>query len=407
MTTASMSDFHPTGDWMVASTNTRLTFWPLAKKYPSVVDGYTNYFRPLAFSPDGTWLATSWGERLRLWPLPGSGRRDVRTLDLPNPVGATALAFDPESRYLFAVGAQDRAWVVPLDGSAPRMLQGFSEETLLFAAAVSPSGRFVATAFWYGQGQKTLRVWDVETGELRDFALPESERAATGAGESMTGYEQGIASLSFADDSTLYTAGDGGLRRWNLDTGSNQLISAAPSGYGLRGSLLAERGVGLTFKQPLTQALDCSQALHHDLTHATSEKISDFGECGLWRSPRSFALDPSGTVAANGDIEGVVRVGRLTGGESHLLLGHRGAIGAVAISPDLRWVATAGDDDTLRLWPMPDLSKPPLHRMPHDQLLAKLASLTNVRVLRDASSRAGWTVRLDPFPGWKNLPPSW
>ena len=99
-----------------------------------------------------------------------------------------------------------------------------------------------------------------------------------------------------------------------------------------------------------------------------------------------------------------MRVGRLSGGEPHLLMGHEGPIDYVAISPDRRWIASTGDDDTLRLWPMPDLTKPPLHTLPHDDLIAKLKSLTNLRVVRDPESAEGWKVDLDPFPGWKEIP---
>ena len=87
-----------------------------------------------------------------------------------------------------------------------------------------------------------------------------------------------------------------------------------------------------------------------------------------------------------------------------MLAGHTGAIDRVAISPDLRWVASTGEDNTLRLWPMPDLSKPPLHTLPHDELVAKLKSLTNLRAVRDPTSATGWKIELGPFPGWKHVP---
>jgi WD40 repeat protein len=329
-------------------------------------------------------------------------------LDLPEITGTTfgvrSFAFDPMGRYVFAVGGPGRAWVIPLDGAAPRRLQRLSEDSAFHASAISPSGRRVATAFWYGRGEETLRVWDLETGELRRFELPVSEGDATAASETPTGYERGIDGLAFADESTLYTAGDGGLRRWNLETGSHEVVAATSPGYRMRGSLRAERGVvALTAEWRLGQWQDCPRALLHDLTSGTSRELTEFGECGTW-SKFGIELDPSGTVAAIGSVDGIVRVGRVSGGDPHLLVGHKGTVNYTAISPDLRWVATTGEDNTLRLWPMPDLSKPPLHTLPQPELLAKLRSLTNLRVVRDPSSAAGWKVEIGPFPGWKHMP---
>ncbi len=53
---------------------------------------------------------------------------------------------------------------------------------------------------------------------------------------------------------------------------------------------------------------------------------------------------------------------------------------------------------------MPDLSKPPLHTLPHSGLLAKLTSLTNLRAVRDPSSDTGWKIDISPSPGWKDVP---
>ena len=53
---------------------------------------------------------------------------------------------------------------------------------------------------------------------------------------------------------------------------------------------------------------------------------------------------------------------------------------------------------------MPDVTKPPLHTLPHAELLAKLDALTNLRVVRDPPSATGWTLDVGPFPGWKDVP---
>jgi Protein kinase domain len=58
----------------------------------------------------------------------------------------------------------------------------------------------------------------------------------------------------------------------------------------------------------------------------------------------------------------------------------------------------------VRLWPMPDLTKPPLHALPHGALVAKLKSLTNLRAVRDAETDTGWKVEIGPFPGWRDVP---
>ena len=47
---------------------------------------------------------------------------------------------------------------------------------------------------------------------------------------------------------------------------------------------------------------------------------------------------------------------------------------------------------------MPDLSKPPLHALPHDELIAKLKTLTNLAPF-ETGVIDGWKLEVGPFPG--------
>ena len=78
--------------------------------------------------------------------------------------------------------------------------------------------------------------------------------------------------------------------------------------------------------------------------------------------------------------------------------------GLPTISPDARRVAQGYGDGSIRLYPMPDLSKPPLHTLPHDELVTRLKAFTNVRAVRDSESDTGWKLELGPFPGWETVP---
>jgi WD40 repeat protein len=208
--------------------------------------------------------------------------------------------------------------------------------------------------------------------------------------------------LAFADDVTLYSAGDGGLRRWNVETGTQELVVHTPPGYWLLAWFSGDAGKVMTFKSRFAEfGGDCEEIQVCDTRTGAARTISTFHDCPV--SP-FHALSPSGAVAAITSRDGTVRVGSLDGGTPHLLVGHKGSLLGIAISPDLRWIATGGQDSTLRLWPMPDLSKPPLHALPLEQLLAKLHSLTNLRAVRDPSSSTGWTIEAGPFPGWKHVP---
>jgi len=137
----------------------------------------------------------------------------------------------------------------------------------------------------------------------------------------------------------------------------------------------------------------------HDLATGTTTPLTSHGPSAV-----SLALDPSGTIAVTGHHSGIIKIGPVTGERPHWLVGPRVSVTSVAVSPDGRFIAAGGPDGTIRLWPMPDLTRPTLHDLPRAELIARLRSLTNLRVVRDPEDPTTYAVTADPFPGWHTTP---
>ena len=199
-------------------------------------------------------------------------------------------------------------------------------------------------------------------------------------------------SLSFAADGSLMSGGEGGVYRWDLASGERIRICGEPGGWGLVESSGSGRSVIAGCQRQTADVLVV------DPLTGVQRRISSHGD-----TVSAVAIDARGERIATGNLDGAVRVGWASGEEPHLLLHHRELVGEVEFSPDGKWLASASGAEIL-LWPMPDLSKPPLHTLPHDELIAKLKTLTNLRAVRDPASSTGWKVEIGPFPGWRDVP---
>jgi WD40 repeat protein len=237
---------------------------------------------------------------------------------------------------------------------------------------------------------RVLRVWDLESGQGRTLSL------AHLMDDSWWGFD----AMRFATDGSLYAAGDGGVFHLVLPTDPEGTVSSETLyAAGRAGFDLSQDGRWLLVLAAREQNSGFSEELIlFDLEARTSRRITTHG-----RRLGIATFDPSGRIIVTADIDGIVRAGPVTGEEPHLLLGHTGRVNAIAVSPDGRWIASAGAE-AIHLWPMPDVTKPPLHTLPHDQLMTKLDALTNLRVVRDPTAATGWKLDIGPFPGWKDVP---
>ena len=404
--------FSADGTWLASEHGVTAILWNTAGARSTVVGRQEPPSVTVDFTRDGHLLSGSDSGVLRRWPLSPAAGEDVRELVSAGSgrraEGAIRLAgVDPGGR--FAVAARyvfGEILVVPLDGSRPSVhqLRQRGEGQISFGtSSLDASGRFLAAwAPYVGKPElNAIRILDLTTGDVRTLdAHAKGEGGCDAAQLAGSPLAAGHGVPVWLNDGRLVSDGEAGLRVWDLATGTSRQLrpctkTSAPM------FLLATPDSRTVVRVDWTAAGSTANSTVNafDLSTLATREIPSHGN-----RVGSFALDAGGTVLVTGGTDGVVRVGPLTGEEPHLLYGHTGPVFSVAVSPDGRWIASGSEDGTIRLWPMPDLSKPPLHTLPHDELLAKLKSLTNLRAVRDPASDTGWKIEIGPFPGWQAAP---
>ncbi len=387
--------FHPGGRFLAVPTTASITLWDVGQPQPYVLRGHEGRIRHVQFTPDSEWLVSCGREDgVRVWPIhprAGIGRT------LGNPVGlCNDFAIAPDGANIL-VGGAGGAHLLPVSGGEGRRVMERPRDGGLYAVAFDHTGRRAAAAGGYSptSAPKLLRVFDLPGGALRELAL-------IPPGESGEGYNWGVRDLAFTEGH-LISGGDGGVRRFDPESGESHWIWRLEPGRWASFRLSRNGRQLLAAAFPLTPAerLEGDHALvHFDLAAGSQQAITTHG-----KRVTAVAMDPSGRVFVTGDAEGAVRAGAADGREPHLLLGHQDEVTSVAVSPDGRWIAS-GAGSEIRLWPMPDVMKTPLHVQPLASLLATLRELTNLEVVEDPASSSGYRLEVGPFPGWKTAPTS-
>jgi WD40 repeat protein len=193
-----------------------------------------------------------------------------------------------------------------------------------------------------------------------------------------------LQTFTFSSDGSILV-GDEHLNAIDPETGESTRLS---------------QGVGSHFALSRDERLVLSNAgggTLHDLDRAVSIRLVGHG-AGIG------GFNPSGTVAVT-FADTTIFVGPPTGGPVHRLIA-RSSITSVTVSPDGRTIASGHANGTIRLWPMPDASRPTLHDLPHDELLALLKTRLDVAAnhLDPMGGPAGAPLRNGPFPGWETFP---
>ncbi len=388
--------FDPRGKWLATGHNNSAVIWPLGGRRARILRGQAPRFVDVAFTPDGKWLASFSTEGvLRLWPLSPTVAPEKRVLIREEDAFWPKMAVGPEGRRVAVTRADGRAVLAPLDGGEPQTLERPSV-TWLESPAISRDARVAAAGARMPVGRSPVQaegnliaVWDLRSGHVRmlDPRPKENEKRCP----SDPKMDNAVFDVEFTSDGRLLSAGWSGLRLWNLDDGTNTLLRPCTNAsfFTYLGGSLQDRYLLLE----LSDSQRTSVLSFHDLRAGVSRLVTSHGN-----AVSSVALDPKGEIAVTGSFDGLVRVGGVDDEEPHLLYGHALQVTGVAVSPDGQWIASGSNDGTIRLWPMP--TGRPFHTLPYEELLTRLQSFTNVRVVPDEGSDAGYRVEAGPFTGW-------
>ena len=387
--------FDPRASWLTALNDNSLTFWQVGQPWARVIHGHSESVSQLVFTQDSRWLVSCSKDRIRRWPLaPKAGEAGV-VANLSGFDACYGVAVAPDGREV--VRGYGGVQLVPFHEGGGRWLltEKWPTDATHEAVAIDASGRWVAAAAGFSRPgtSKRLRVWE------RSSDVPKHDWPLEVPGEPETTMGQAAHRVAFLDERRLLVAGSSGVRRFDVETGASEWLWRidraiwADLAVSASGKLVAATG----FSGP--EANDqWADPVVIDLATGSRREIRSHGARVI-----SVALDASGKVLVTGANDGVVRVGRPDGSEPHLLFGHGVPAVTVAVSPDGRWVASAAGSE-IRLWPMPDVARPPLHTLPHGELMAKLRALTNLRVVEDPAAATGYKLEVGPFPGWKDAP---
>jgi DNA-binding winged helix-turn-helix (wHTH) protein/WD40 repeat protein len=377
--------FHPGGGLVATAGLSVVALWPLEPgRHPRVLRGHTGEVEQLAFGPDGRFLVSGATDgTIRYWPLePTAGGAGRVLFDWGHPIEAVVGWVDVsrDGQFAVATGRAPSVRVISLEDGSVRELGDFDQA--VFRAAIDPSGTAVALAGYRG-GRYVVRIFALGTEAVTEIEVPQPEEL----------HEQ-IGTLQFLADGRLLLSPCGTISEWRPgEERARPLMLVA-------GKFAATPDGRMAIARPRPDRHPPYLATVYDLERGTSTVLTSHGD-----KVHSLALDPTGRIAVTGSFDGVVRVGRATGEAPHHLVAGSGWASGVAVSPDGGWIAAGYKDGSIRLWPMPDLSKAPMHGLPRRGFLARIEALTNLRAAPDPDNPGDYLVApTAPFPGWESVP---
>ncbi len=285
-----------------AGADGRIRLFAFDSRVAWVLDGHKGAVHHLAFSRDRALLFSSGADgTVRAWALPSGEGRIVEQRS----AGASTVALSPDGAYLLSGWRDGRVKVRERRSNRELLLEGHLAPVQVLG--FSPGARVVVS----GSLDHTLRLWDVETGQLRHtldasgtgierlLFFQDGKRFATLGGEAnariwdlesgrllsvLRGHRGRVNALAVSADGTRAATGgnDGTVRLWDLEAGESRVLEGHRGGvtaldFALGGRALISAGQDGTVRRWMDDLPTDGPTLRAVLEAATPETIESLG----------------------------------------------------------------------------------------------------------------------------------
>jgi len=295
--------------------------------------GQGETLRTLAFSPDGSALASAAGNNedfaVRLWET-GSGL-PLRVLQGHTSI-VWSVAFSPDGQFLASASSDGTAKV--WDWRTGSLLKSLDFPNEVVSVVFSPDSQTMAVGGVDGWPNATVWTWSVASWqplmELSEFwNIPALAYSPDGQWLVGGGTSRNVRVWSTGDSEPLFTL---------HHSGQVSSVAISPDGTTAAAGLCEASAANAECTRGAVWLWDLR-------TGTLIEKLSDFSD-----GVEDVAFSVDGSWFIGGSRDGMLRAYRTSGVEPILVVRSPGGIGALALSPDGRFLATGSARGEIHLW---------------------------------------------------------